>query len=294
MIDELRQTARELLGSQRVDLIIGYQRASDGTWAVPAFVFDEADVDRLIWDAYCTYNLSAYLRDFPGKKTGIVAKACDVRAIVVLIQENQRAREDVFVIGVECSGVVDEKGVRLAGEAPEEAAIDQKCRVCGTQTPLLYDVLISAGAEAGEAQSPEADVYEAVRKLEQMSLEERRRFWEEEFSTCVRCYACRQICPLCYCQKCVADQAVPHWFSKAPTLPGNLSWNITRAMHLAGRCVDCCECERACPVGIPLREINRKIQKDVKELFDYEAGVGTDQIPLLASFDKDDTEDFIR
>lgn len=87
---------------------------------------------------------------------------------------------------------------------------------------------------------------------------------------------------------------MPAWFSRANSLKGNLSWNVTRAMHLAGRCIDCGECERACPVGIPLRDLNKKIEKDVKELFNYEAGSSVEQKPLLSCFDKNDPTDFIK
>jgi len=87
---------------------------------------------------------------------------------------------------------------------------------------------------------------------------------------------------------------MPAYFSKAVNLEGNFSWNIVRAMHLAGRCIDCGECERACPAGIPLRDINKKIERDIKELFKYQAGVSCEQKPLFSCFDKDDPADFIK
>lgn len=99
---------------------------------------------------------------------------------------------------------------------------------------------------------------------------------------------------MCYCPKCVADQSMPAWFSKGTNLEGNFSWNVIRAMHLAGRCIDCGECERACPVGIPLREINKKIEKDVLELFSYQAGASQEAKPLFACFDKNDPDSFIK
>ena len=123
---------------------------------------------------------------------------------------------------------------------------------------------------------------------------DRWEYFKNELSKCIRCYACRQICPMCYCPRCVADQVAPSWFSKATSLEGNFVWNVIRAIHLAGRCVDCGECQRACPVGIPLRDINKKIEKDIKELFKYEVGSSVEQKPLLSCFDKNDPEDFIR
>lgn len=287
MISQIRTKAGELLRAKRVDVVIGYKRASDGVGAMPAFIYKEEDIDKLIWDAYCIYNLSNYLRDFPGKKVAITTKGCDVKSIIVLLQENQLKREDVLIIGIECSGIVDGR------RKDEDIAFDERCQGCKPATPPLYDVLIKDG-EKKQASRLEKDPYEAVRKLEMKSIEERFKFWREEFSRCIRCYACRQICPLCYCPRCVSEQTMPAWFSKALSREGNFSWNVNRAMHLAGRCIDCGECERACPAGIPLRDLNKKIEKDAKKLFNYEAGIDTERKPLFSSFDKNDPEDFIR
>ncbi len=293
MIEGLIEKADALLKNKAVDVVIGYRRASDGVSAVPAFIFSEKDAAILIFDNYCVYNLSNYIKDFPGKKIGIVAKACDVKSITVLLQENQAKRENLFIIGVECQGVIDERRF-LSGRAQEqEAGFSEKCKTCASDAPLFYDCLLKDKGKTRQKEE-DADKYASIRKLEAKSPTERLKLWQEEFSRCIRCYACRQVCPFCYCPTCVADQTMPAWFSKAGTIEGNLSWNITRAIHLAGRCIACGECERACPVGIPLMELNKKIEKDVKELFGYEAGKSAEDKPLFASFDKNDPEGFIK
>lgn len=294
MSEELRNTAKELLMAKKVDIIIGYERASDGISAKPCFIDKEEDANILIWDEYCVYDLSNYLKDFSGKRIGVVAKACDVRSIIVLLQENQLKRQDIFIIGVECSGVIDEKKVGFIDKQIQEIGFAEKCKCCKSSIPQLYDCLIKEKEKRQNMRGIEQDEYEFIRKLEAMSLEERWKIWEEEFSRCIRCYACRQICPMCYCPTCVAEQTQPYWLPKSTSLEGNLSWNVTRAIHLAGRCIDCGECERACPMGIPLRKINKKIEKDVKELFNYQAGSSVEQKPLLSCFDKNDPEEFIR
>lgn len=295
MIEELKNKAKELLRTKQVDLIIGYKRASDGVSAIPYFIYKEEEADILIWDAYCVYNLSNYLKDFPGKKVGIIAKACDIKSIIVLLQENQLKRQNLFIIGVECPGVIDEARLSFGSKQTQgEISFAKKCRSCKPSIPQFYDFLIKEKEKKEPVLEIEQDEYEPVRKLEAKSQVERLKFWQGEFSRCIRCYACRQICPLCFCPRCVADQSMPVWFSKANDLEGNLSWNVTRAMHLAGRCIDCGECERACPVGIPLRDINKKIEKDIKELFNYQAGASVEQKPLLSCFDKSDPEDFIK
>jgi formate dehydrogenase (coenzyme F420) beta subunit len=295
MREELIQKAKELLNTKQADLILGYMRSPDGVSATPCFAESEAEAEKLIWDESCVYNLAGYLKDFPGKRAGIVVKACDLRSIVVLLQENQLKREDVVIIGVECFGVIDRKKAGQEDAKGGEGDISAKCTTCTTSLPLVYDVLIKDKSEKPTGRNEmNKDQYESIRRMEMKNAEERHEFWQDEFDRCIRCYACRQVCPMCYCPTCVANQTMPSWFSKASSPEGNLSWNVVRAMHLAGRCIDCGECERVCPVGIPLRDINKKIEKEVKELFDYEAGVKTDVKPFLASFDKDDPEDFIR
>lgn len=293
LIEEVKKKTKELLKNKQVDIVIGYKRACDGILAAPAFIYTEEDTGDLIWDAYCVYNLANYLNDFSGKKIGIIAKACDIKSIIVLLQENQLKRENIFIIGIECAGVVDEKRLDKYKGKVEEVSYHEKCRACKPAIPVFYDMLI-AQEKKEQPLRMEEDAYAAVRKFEAKSLKERFKFWEGEFKRCIRCYACRQVCPMCYCPRCVADQFLPSWFSKAIDFRGNFSWNMTRAMHLAGRCIDCGECERACPVGIPLRDINKKLEKDVKELFKYEAGISTDKKPLLAGFDKNDPDEFIK
>jgi len=293
MTEELRVKIKELLKNKQVELVIGYQRASDGVSATPCFIENEKDTDLLIWDAYCVYNLSNYLKDYPGKKVGIIAKDCDLRSIVVLLQENQLKRENLFIIGVECQGAIDEKRLKSSDTQNQEISFAQKCKSCQSSNLSISDYVIKDTGE--KRKNPDDyDEYEPIRKMEVKATSERLKFWQEEFSRCIRCYACRQICPMCYCPKCVAEQTIPSWFSKATDLEGNFSWNVTRAMHLAGRCIDCGECERACPVGIPLRDINKKIEKDVKELFSYQAGASAEAKPLFACFDKNDPEGFIK
>ncbi len=293
MVEELRVKARELLKNKQVELVIGYQRASDGVSATPCFIENEKDTDLLIWDAYCVYNLSSYLKDHPGRKIGIVAKDCDLRSVVVLLQENQLKRENLFILEMECQGVIDERRLQFSDKQNQEISFAQKCKSCQSSKLSISDYVIKDRGEKRKTPD-DYDEYGPIRKMEVKATSERLKFWQEEFSRCIRCYACRQVCPMCYCPKCVAEQTMPAWFSKATDLEGNFSWNVTRAMHLAGRCIDCGECERACPVGIPLRDINKKIEKDVKELFSYEAGSSAEAKPLFACFDKNDPEGFIK
>jgi Na+-translocating ferredoxin:NAD+ oxidoreductase RnfC subunit len=89
---------------------------------------------------------------------------------------------------------------------------------------------------------------------------------------------------MCYCKECISERNIPQWIGQSPSLKGNFEWNVVRAFHLAGRCVECGECERACPVNIPLMKLNKKMMKEMKELFDYTSGEKSDAKPAICDF----------
>jgi ferredoxin len=265
MIEEIRAKAADLLRSGEVKCFIGYERASDGLTARPFFAYSADEADRLIFDGTCVHNLARYLPDMRGKRVGILAKPCDSRSINVLIREGQVEREEVYIVGVVCDGVY-----RTTWGKPS-LELQPRCLYCSKRTPVVYDYLIGQPPPAPESRHP-ASISE-VEALERKPAAERWEFWRSHFARCIRCNACRQICPACYCPQCFSDQLDPLWTGIRIGLPQNWVWNVGRALHLAGRCVDCEECQRACPMGIPLAILNRKLASRVKELFGFEAGM---------------------
>jgi len=91
----------------------------------------------------------------------------------------------------------------------------------------------------------------------------------------------------------LAQATDPEWIGKGNDLADTQIFHLIRATHIAGRCVDCGACERACPMGIELRRLTRKVRKDVKELFGAEAGAHADDPPALGTYDPEDPEDGI-
>ncbi|MFH1028105.1 MAG: Fe-S oxidoreductase, partial [Pseudomonadota bacterium] len=104
----------------------------------------------------------------------------------------------------------------------------------------------------------------------------------------------RQVCPFCFCEQCLCDRNKPQMVDTTPRPAGNTAWHIVRAMHLAGRCAGCAECERVCPMDIPLNLLNRKMAKELKELYDYEAGFEVNDKGPLNSYAEKDDQSFIK
>ena len=128
--------------------------------------------------------------------------------------------------------------------------------------------------------------------LESLPSDTRWQFWQQQFSRCLRCYACRAVCPLCYCESCIVEKHRPQWISPAIDNLNNTAWNITRAFHLAGRCTGCDECARVCPADIRIDLINRKLELEVARHFGAPA-LDAEAKSILIDFRMDDPEDFV-
>lgn len=321
MIERLHSEVRDLLSRDDVKYAIGYEKGTYGFRVSPSFATTAEDVERFIYSPLCINNLAAYPlleeklplprgQTEEKKKTVVIVKGCDSRSLVQVIQEKGLKREDLFIIGIPCTGVIDPVKINemfpySGGDVEEkdnvflitieghthEVSKDQllmgKCKRCEYPNPVLYDVLLGDEVEAGE------DDYKDIQGFEQLSSEEKWSHWKGKFDQCIRCYACRNVCPLCYCKECMVDHLQDQWFRRTVDLSENTAWNVMRAFHHAGRCIDCGECERVCPMNLPLTELNRKVEKDVREMYDYIPGIDVEIKPLLSTFKPNDPEEFV-
>ena len=231
------------------------------------------------------------------------------------MKEHRIDREKAYIIGVGCKGKLDIEKIRVQGikgiqsiagaelaDAADTLTIQtlygektcaytdamlERCHVCKGKEHQIYDELIGESKD-----TKDGDRFAEVERIEKMSPEEKFAFFQKELSKCIRCNACRNVCPACSCIKCVFDSTKFDSSQKANADSfEEKMFHIIRAFHVAGRCTDCGECSRVCPQGIPLHLFNRKFIKDINEFYgEYQAGEDIEADVPLTSFTFEDVE----
>ena len=84
------------------------------------------------------------------------------------------------------------------------------------------------------------------------------------------------------------------WIEKSPVLSENFVFHMVRAMHLAGRCIACGECARACPMDIPVDLLSTFLSGAVAEAYGYKPGLDAEAEPFFVTHTDEDPEDFVR
>lgn len=277
----IRERALELMNSGEVVRVLAWEKGElVSDWSVALFETAE-ELEGFVYGEYAGANLSktCVSLDLSKKegKTLVVLKPCDTLSFNQLIKEHRLVRDKFYIIGAGCKGMHDDNGL-LA-----------KCMTCKSKSFMVYDEIID---DEESRVVPESDRFEEVAKLENMTHEERFEFWRNELSRCIRCNACRNVCPACTCRKCVFDNPNSGVAEKANVTDFQENiFHIIRSFHVAGRCTDCGECSRVCPQNIPLHLLNRKYIKDINELYgEYQAGEGEEERTPLTNYTKEDVE----
>ena len=308
-MQELIERAKALLESGEVARVLGWKKGEHSFDPEVSFFETAESLKDFVYDSFCGANLSKYMIE-AGKKEGktlVFLKPCDSYSYNQLLREHRVDREKAYIIGVGCWGKLDVRkldaegildvtiegdGVRVSSLYGDKTvaykdAMLERCHVCKGKEHKVYDELIGESADTVDAER-----FAEVERIEAMSPEEKFAFFQEELSKCIRCNACRNVCPACSCRKCVFDSTAFDAEQKANTTSfEEKMFHIIRAFHVAGRCTDCGECSRVCPQGIPLHLFNRKFIKDINALYgEYQAGSDLEAKAPLTSFTQDDAE----
>ncbi len=266
-IDEIREIARKLMEEETVERVIGYGKADFTEEMTPVFITSPEEVEKLLFNEKSNMMLAKYLLNYKDSKTGIVAKPCDTRAIASYLSEDMLKRDNVVIIGInDCPGMTD----------------NTACNECEVRNPVLSDYTVG---EEGEVPELKLD-----KTLEEMSTAERKEYFVDQFSRCMRCYACRQACYVCYCEECFVDSNQPRWVGQGTNPEDNFTYHLMRAMHMAGRCINCGACEVACPEDIDVRALTAHLSRYAEEIYNFKSGMDPQAKTLLSDYNPDDSQ----
>ncbi|MBQ7921064.1 MAG: 4Fe-4S dicluster domain-containing protein [Clostridia bacterium] len=305
--------AAELLDNGSVTRVFGWQKGEFDYDVTPALFHSAAEMEKdFVWNDFCGANFSKYLIKDKGEgKVLVFLKPCDTYSFNQLLTEHRFDREKVYAVGIPCDGMAD---IRLIKEEAGEGVtgvdtegdelvvhtlydgdirlnrgdfLAERCKVCKSKKHVAYDELMGDDGEIADSAR-----FDEVAKLEAMSADERFAFWQNELSRCIRCNACRDVCPACSCEKCVFGNPKSGVENKAASDSfEEKMFHIIRAFHVAGRCTDCGECSRVCPQHIPLHLLNRKFIKDIDTFYgEYQAGAEVGSRAPLVDYTEGDIE----
>ena len=311
-MQELKNRAAELLKAGEVARVLGWKKGDLSYNPEPYFFESEEELSEFVYNGFCGANLSKFMIEASKLegKTLVFLKPCDTYSFNQLLKENRVNREKAYIIGVGCKGKLDIGKIKASGikgieEITEDGDMLKIKTIYGDKEMKYSDALLSRcgfckGKEhrisdeiIGESEETTVgDKFDEIRRIEAMTPEEKFEFFRGELSKCIRCNACRNVCPACSCRKCVFDS---NKFDSAVKANSDSfeekMFHIIRAFHVAGRCTDCGECSRVCPQNIPLHLFNRKFIKDINEFYgEFRAGEDAEARGPLTNYNFDDRE----
>jgi coenzyme F420-reducing hydrogenase delta subunit/ferredoxin len=186
-------------------------------------------------------------------RLAVVCRACEERGLVEMAKHRQVDWARLTLIGLACSA--------------EEV---EACR-------CVQPALLHAGRVVGQP-APGVARDRVLAALPERP-EDRLAFWLGWVQRCIKCYACRNACPQCFCHACALEDDL--WVERGRLPPPYPVFHLIKAMHMAGKCVACRECEIACPAEIPITVLYRMVSQDVEELFGYQTGTDLQVLPPI-------------
>ena len=355
------------LESKKADAVLAVQARGGNRYdGIPVLIADPQEVIGTAGSLHCASpNIARFIKEYLGgaanMKIAVVAKPCDAKAIIELAKRIQINLDNLFIIGLNCTGTLASAKARLMmseefgvdpsdviGEDIEDgkltitlkdgsekerdlAVLEEKgygrrenCRRCETNIPTMADVacgkwgakdkrttfievcsdkgadLIDEAVKAGVISVEKADesavetrkkrdeaAIEAARiwqekdftRFKQMSSNERFDYWFGQFNECIKCFGCRDACPICYCKDCTLE--ADRGLVSGGEVPPDPMFPMVRAVHVMDSCVNCGQCQDACPMELPLSLLIFMLNRDLASIFKYKPGMDISALPPL-------------
>lgn len=292
--------ARGMLGSGMVIGLVSFIQGWDARDIRPALLTVEEEADSVVLSDYNPYGLSRILKGYiGGGRVGLIGRTCDVRAAIELAKRNQVNLDDIYTIGIACteprkclSGETRGNCLRCQHFIPTMADLNcvlaEKATIVEAMNDKGAKALAVATVEEVAAFDPGYD-FDQLRRaaaehqekdfaVKNLSFAEKLSYWFSQFDKCLKCYGCRNVCPICYCKECVLEG--DRGIVPGGEIPPAKLFHLTRLAHVADSCLNCGQCDSACPMDIPISRLYHMLHQDLCALFGHESGMDMNPPPL--------------
>jgi len=309
-------------------LVVGFEKGKDG---VNHKIFKNSLQHFSLFNPVFSINGALYLRRLFSKASQIILmlRPCEVRAYSELTKLTQIECEGITAVSIDCFGAVSSKEKtedvptemdQLKDYFKDSGKMRWACQVCRERRGVVGDAGVRIDkngnlwtlpyTEKGEAllslmeglpeEAPTEMLIGEARQVEKFQTD--MAIFAKDFSKCIMCKNCRDMCPVCYCIDCVfnGDEYLPKgdallnkiFRTQSGEMPqGKELFHLIRMFHVSQTCVGCGACEEACPQGIPLTKYFKGTSERLQGMFSYMAGRSFDEeIPYL-TFLEDELKD---